>query len=270
MPVCCGGYNLGKRGPLLRAQVVLVASLLILGGCGGDDDTDTEDDGNATSMAITDSNAVDAGSTAGSDTAAATVVGDSTAAATTLTVPVRLGDRFAWCESVQRRWDTQVYYRAEAEAAALAHEAAVGLYEAASDDLDRAEAQEALDRASADYASAASDYGKTRWGTAGLIVGDMSSLLASDRDDVTLQVAIERAFEAFRSNAGADTLAAFDSAQEATDTLELVSSVDRFGVDEPVEAGEVAAPEPVVFDASEAWLMAIEALEEALEAAGGR
>ena len=268
MPVCCGGYNLGRRGPLLRAQIALVASLLILVGCGGDDDTDTGDDGDTASMAITDSNAVDTGSTAGSD-AAATVVDDSTAAATTTPAPVRLGDRFEWCESVQRRWDTQVHYRSEAEAAALAREAAVGVYEAASDDLDRAEAQEALDRALADYASAASDYGKTRWGTAGLIVGDMSSLSAGYyRDDTTLQVAIERAFEAFGSNAGADTLAAFDSAHEATDTLELASSVERLGGDEPVEAVEVPESEPVVFDASEAWLMAIEALDEALEAVG--
>ena len=251
----------------IRPFVVALAVTMLAGACAGDDDTDTGDDGDTASMAITDSNAVDAGATAGSDAAAA-VVDDSTVAATTLTVPVRLGDRFAWCASVQRRWDAQVHYRAEAEAAALAHEAAVGVYEAASDDLDRAEAQEALDRALDDHASAASDYGKTRWGTAGLIVGDMSTLLASDRDDVTLQVAIERAFEAFLSDAGAGTLAAFDSAHEAAHALELVSSVERFGGDESVEAVEVPEPEPVVFDASEAWLKAIAALEEALEAAG--
>ena len=267
MPVCCGGYNSGRRGPLLRAQVALVASLLILVGCEGDDNTDTENDGDTTSMAITDSNAVDAGTTAGSD-AAPTVVDDGAVAATTLTVPVRLGDRFGWCESVQRRWDSQVHYRAEAEAAALAHEAAVGVYEAASDDLDRAEAQEALDRALADYESAQSDYGKTRWGTAGLILGDVSILSAGYyRDDPTLQVAVARALEAFGSNAGPDILAAFDSAHEATEMVELVSSVERFGVDDPMEAGEASESEPAVFDASEGWLIAIEAVEEALEAA---
>ena len=267
MPVCCGGYNLGRRRPLLRAHVALVASLLVLVGCGGEDDTDTENDGDTTFTTITDSDAVGTGSTAGSD-AAATVVDDSTVAATTLAAPVRLGDRFAWCESVQRRWDAQDHVRAETEATALAYEAAVGVVGAASDDLDRAEAQEALDRALADYASAASDYGKTRWGVAGLILGDMATLLASDRDDATLQVAMERAFEAFRSNAGAATLSAFDSAHEANDTLELVSTVERFGSDESVEVVEVPEPEPVAFDASEAWLKAIEALEEALEAVG--
>ena len=269
MPVCCGGHNLGRRGPLLRARVALVVSLLVLSGCGGADDTGTGTgiDGNTASMAITDNHPVGTGSTADSD-ADVTVVDDSTAATTTPAAPVRLGDRFGWCDSVQRRWDAQVRYRAEAEAAALAYEAAVGVYEAASDDLDRAEAQEPLDRALADYESAKRDYAKTRWVVAGLILGDVSPLSAGYyRDDPTLQVAIERAFEAFNSNAGADTLAAFDSAHEATETLELVNSVERAGGDEPVEAVEAPEPEPAVFDASQGWLMAIEAVEEALEAA---
>ena len=268
MPVCYGGYSLGRRGPLLRAQVVLVVSLLVLVGCGGDDDTDASDDGNTTSMAVTDNNAVGVGSTAGSD-ADVTVVDDSTAAATTLSAPVRMGDRFRWCDSVQSRWDSQVRHRAEVEAAALAYEAAVGVYEAALDDLDRAEAQEALDRALADYESAKRDYGRARWGTAGLVLGDVSRLSAvyDYGDDATLQVAIERAFEAFSSNASADTLAAFDSAHEATATLELVRGIERSGGDEPVEAVEIPEPEPAVFDASQGWLMAIEAVQEALEAA---
>lgn len=271
MPVCRGGYSLGRRCPLLRARVALVVSLLVLAGCGGDDhtstDTGTGTNGDTSSMAITDNNAVDTGSSMDGD-ADTTVDDDSKATATTPAAPVRLGDRFGWCESVQRRWDSQVRYRAEAEAAALAHAAAVGVYEAASDDLDRAEAQEALDRALDDYESADSDYGKTRWGTAGLIFGDVSILSAGYyRDDPTLQVAIERAVEAFGSNAGADTLAAFDSAHEVTDTQELVSGIERFDVDEPVEAVEVPESEPAVFDASEGWLKAIEAVEEALEAA---
>ena len=269
MPVCYGGCNLGRRVPRLRARVVLVVSLLVLVGCGGDDDdTDASDDGNTASLAVTDDNAVGAGSTAGSD-ADVTVVDDSTAAATTPAAPVRMGDRFRWCDSVQSRWDSQVRHRAEVEAAAVAYEAAVGVYEAASDDLDRAEAQEALDRALADYESAKRGYGRARWGTAGLVLGDVSRLSAvyDYGDDATLQVAIERAFEAFSSNAGADTLAAFDAAREATATLELVRGVERSGGDEPVEAVEIPEPEPAVFDASQGWLMAIEAVEEALEAA---
>ena len=268
MPVRYDGCNLGRRVPLLRARVALAVSLLILAGCGGDDDTDTGEEGNTTSMAITDNNAVDTGSTAGGD-AGVTVVDDNTAATTTPAAQVRLGDRFGWCDSVQRRWDAQVRYRAEAEAAALAYEAAVGVYEAASDDLDRAEAQEPLDRALADYESAKRDYAKTRWIVAGLILGDVSRLSAAYdySDDATLQVAIERAFEAFSSNAGADTLAAFDAAHEATETLELAKSIKRSGGDEPVEAVEAPEPEPAVFDASQGWLIAIEAVEEALEAA---
>ena len=267
MPVCYGGCNLGRRGPRLRARVALAAGLLVLAGCGGDD-ADTGDDGNTASIAITDNNPAGAGSMAGGD-AGVTVVDDSTATATTPATPFRLGDRFGWCDNVQRRWDAQVRYRAEVEAAALAYEAAVSVYEAASDDLDRAEAQEPLDRALADYESAKRDYAKTRWIVAGLILGDVSRLSAAYDygDDPTLQVAIDRAFEAFSSSAGADTLAAFDAAHQATETVELVRGIERSGGDEPVKVVEAPEPEPAVFDSSQGWLMAIEAVREALEAA---
>ena len=213
-------------------------------------------------------NVVDPNEDAVSGTQAASETGPSEDAVA-IAAPVRLGDRFGWCDSVQRRWDAQVRYRAEAEAAALAYEAAVGVYEAASDDLDRVEARESLDRALADYESAKRDYAKTRWVGAGLILGDVSSLsvVYDYGDDATLQVAIERAFEAFSSIAGTDTLAAFDSAHQATEALELANSAERSGGDEPVETVEAPEPEPAVFDASQGWLIAIEAVEGALQAA---
>ena len=81
----------------------------------------------------------------------------------------RLGERFGWCAGVQALWDAQDQARAETEAAAVAHEAAVRVYEAATDDLDRAEAGEAAQDAYTEYVFAAGDYGKIRWRAAGLI-----------------------------------------------------------------------------------------------------
>ena len=250
-----------------RFFVVALAVTILAGACADGENSVPVDPADAASPdGVVD--VVDPNVDAVSGTQAASETGPSEDAVA-LATPVRLGDRFGWCDSVQRRWDAQVRYRAEAEAAAVAYEAAVGVYEAASDDLDRAEAQEPLDRALADYESAKHDYAKTRWIVAGLILGDMSPLSAAYDygDDATLQVAIERAFEAFSSNAGADTLAAFDTAHEATEALEIAKSIKRSGGDEPVEAVEVPEPEPAVFDASQGWLMAIEAVEEALEAA---
>jgi len=249
-----------------RPFVVALALTMLAGACADGENSVPTDPVDATGpdRAV---DVVDPNEDAISGTQAASET-DPSEDAVAIATPVRLGDRFGWCDSVQRRWDSQVRYRAEAKAAAVAYEAAVGVHEAASDDLDRAEAQEPLDRALADYESAKRDYAKTRWVVAGLILGDVSPLSAGYyRDDPTLQVAIERAFEAFSSNAGADTLAAFDSAHQATETVKLVNSAERSGGDEPVEAVGVPEPEPAVFDASQGWLMAIEAVEEALEAA---
>ena len=185
------------------------------------------------------------------------------AAQPVVAAPVRLGERFAWCARVQALWDAQDQARAETEAAAVAHEAAVRVYEAATDDLDRAEASEAVDDAYTDYVFSTRDYGQVRWHAAGLISSDEPDLLGGGLEDSTLQVAIERAREAFRAGAAPHTLAALDLAYEATEIVARSSADERSEGDQSGQAAEVPEPDPVPFDASEAWLRATQALRHA-------
>ena len=84
-------------------------------------------------------------------------------------------------------------------------------------------------------------------------------------EDSTLQVAVERAREAYRSRAATDTLAAFDVAYEATAAVARLNAAENSDDD---ESGQVVeAPESAVaaFDASEAWLRATEALQDTIK-----
>ena len=181
--------------------------------------------------------------------------------------PVRLGERFAWCARVQALWDGEDQARAETEAAAAAHDAAVRVHEAATDDLDRAEAGEATQDAYADYVFAAGDYGKIRWRAAGLIFGNEAIALGGGVEDSTLQVALDRAFEAYRVAATADTVAAFDFAQESAETAAQLTAVAYSDSDEPAQGVEAPDPEAAPLEVSEAWFRATEALQDAVEAA---
>ena len=102
---------------------------------------------------------------------------------------------------------------------------------------------------------------------AGLIFGDESSLLGGGLEDATLQVAIERAREAYRASAAPHTLAAFDLAYEATETVARLSAAERSEGGRGRQAVEALESEPVAFEASEAWLRAAESLLDAAEAA---
>ena len=164
------------------------------------------------------------------------------AAQPTVATPVRLGERFVWCARVQALWDGEDQARAETEAAAAAHEAAVHVHEAAADDLDRAEAGEAAQDAYADYVSAAGDYGKIRRQAAGLIFSNEANVLGGGVEDSTLQVALDRALEAYRVAASADTVAAFDFAHQATETAAQLIAAAYPDSDEPDQGLE--APEP--------------------------
>ena len=177
---------------------------------------------------------------------------------------MQLGDRFAWCAKVQALWDAQDQARAKTETAAAAHDAAAGDFEAATDDLDRAEASEAVDEAYANYVFATRDYGQVRWHAAALIFSDESNLLGGGLEDSTLQVAIERAREAYRANAAPHTLAALDFAHEATETAARSSANGPSEDDQSAPTVEAPEPDPVPFDASEAWLRATETRQDTL------
>ena len=248
--------------PRTRLIAVGLAAALLAGACGGGDDSDPAERGDEAGSGasvtsedepLQDARYGDSAVPADQPQEAAQPVGAA---------PVRLGERFAWCARVQALWDAQDQARAETEAAAAAHEAAVRVYEAATDDLDRAEASEAVDDAYTDYVFSTRDYGRVRWHAAGLISSDEPELLGGGLEDSTLQVAIERAREAFRTGAAPHTLAALDLAHEATEIVARSSADERSEGDQSGRAAEVPEPDPVPFDASEAWLRATQALRD--------
>ena len=254
----------GATMPRTRLVAAGLAVALLVGACGGGGSDPAERDDEASSGAsVTSEDESTEGARSG---ASATPADDPRGAAQpAAATPARLGERFAWCAKVQALWDAQDEARAETEAAAAAHEVAVGIYEATTDDLDRAEASEAVDDAYADYVFSTRDYGQVRWRAAGLLLGDESDLLDRGQEDSTLQVAIERAREAYHASATPHTLAAFDLANEATETAERLSTAELSADDLSSQAVEAPELEPDAVDASEAWLRATEALQDALE-----
>lgn len=251
--------------PRNGAMLAILGAVLVAAGCAGDEDlspTDPVENANPDSAVL----AADPSDDANPATSVASEAEPSRDTVVNAE-PVRLGERFAWCARVQALWDGEDQARAETEAAAAAHETAVRVHEAATDDLDRAEAGEAAQDAYADYVFAAGDYGKIRWRAAGLIFSNEAIVLGGGVEDSTLQVALDRAFEAYRVAASADTVAAFDFAHEATETAAQLTAAAYSDTDEPDQGVEAPEPESAPLDASQAWFRAIEALQDAVEAA---
>ena len=249
--------------PRTRLIAVGLAAALLAGACGGGDDSDPAERGDEAGSGASVTSEDEPLQDARSGDSAAPAEEPQQPATPAVAAPVRLGERFAWCARVQALWDAQDQARAETEAAAVAHEAAVRVYEAATDDLDRAEASEAVDDAYTDYVFSTRDYGQIRWHAAGLISSDEPELLGSGLEDSTLQVAIERAREAFRAGAAPHTLAVLNLAHEATEIVARSSADERSEGDQSGRAAEVPEPDPGPFDASEAWLRATQALRHA-------
>ncbi len=247
-----------------RLLAVGLAVALLAVACGGDEDHDPAERENETSSGSSVTSEAEPAQDGHAGASTTPAKEPQQVAKPAVAAPVQLGERFGWCAKVQALWDAQDQARTETEAAAATHEAAVHAYEAATDDLDRAEAGEAVDDAYAEYVFSARDYGQVRWHAAALIFSDEPTLLGGGLEDSTLQVAIERAREAYRANAAPHTLAAFDYAHEATEAAAHSSTDERSGGDQSGPAVEASEPDPVPFDASEAWLRATEALQDAL------
>ena len=246
-----------------RLLAVGLAVALLAWACGGDEDSDPADREDETSSGASVTSEDEPAQDGHAQASTTSAEEPQQAPAPAVAAPVQFGERFAWCAKVQALWDAQDQARAETETAAAAHEAAVRVYEATTDDLDRAEAGEAVDDAYADYVFATRDYGQVRWHAAGLIVSDESDLLGG-LENSTLQVAIERARDAYRANAAPHTLAALDDAHRATETAAHTSIDERSDSEQSAPAVDSPEPDPAPFDASEAWLRATEALQEAL------
>ncbi len=250
--------------PRNGVMLAILAAMLVAPGCGGGEDrapADPVEDAGPHGAA---SDVETAGDT--SPDAPASLEADPGENVVADAPRVQLGDRFSWCASVQALWDAEDGARADTEATAAAHSDAMGVLEAVTDDLDRAEAQEAVERALGDHSRARTHFGHARSLAAGLIDGE-STLLVGGPHDATLQVALERAFEAFLASAGADTLAVLDLAQKATETAQQPRSAAGSEDEEPNPSAEVAESEPASVDPSEAWFRATEALEDAIKAA---
>ena len=255
------GATMSRNG----AMFAILVAVLVAAGCAGDEDLSPAD---PVENAHPDS-AVPAADPSDDANPVTSVASEAEPSSDTVagTEPVRLGERFAWCARVQALWDGEDQARAETEAAAAAHEAAVRVHEAATDDLDRAEAGEAAQDAYADYVFAAGDYGKIRWRAAGLIFSNEAIVLGGGVEDSTLQVALDRASQAYRVAASADTVAAFDFAHEATETAAQLTAVAYSDSGEPAQGVVAPEPEAAPLEVSEAWFRATEALHDAVETA---
>ena len=106
--------------PRTGAILAILVVVLVAGGCGGGEDSvpadPVEDAGPDGAVSVVDP-IEDASSEA--PVASEAEPSEDTVADT---APVRLGERFAWCSTVQALWDAQDEARAETEAAAVAHE----------------------------------------------------------------------------------------------------------------------------------------------------
>ena len=260
----------GATMPRNGVMLAILAAVLVAAGCADDKDGSPAD---PVENADLDS-AASAADPSDDANPAAPVASESEPSENTVayTESVRLNERFAWCRRVQALWDGQDEARAETEAAWVAYQSAVEVLSAATDDLDRAEAQEGADDALAAYDRATADYAAIRWRAAGLIFSDEAVFLGGGVEDTTLQVALERAFEAYRAGAASHTLASFGLAHDATDTATRLHAAAYSDSDESTQVVEAtesdAAPsEAAPLDASEAWLRATEAFEDILEAA---
>ncbi len=135
-------------------------------------------------------------------------------AAPTAAAPrVRLGDRFEVCGDVQSNWDERAAALAAYEVAQLGVADAEADVEAATDDLDRAEAQEVLKMAQSVLREARDRHEAATWTAGAHLIGAM---FTHERGDDTPQAIINaRAWEAFVSAADTATLAALHDAEAA-------------------------------------------------------
>lgn len=176
---------------MARTRSIIVAMLAIsvlAVGCGGDESA--EEGPQATEPEVTTS---DEPTTASDSTEPAEQA--APAPAEPEPAPARLGDRFPWCADAQVTWDYLAETSAQLEAAETTLQEAQGAVDSASDDLDRAEAGQALEAASAAHADAALRVqGANR---------SVSWLINPDRDlsDDTEAIAFQRAETAWRASA---------------------------------------------------------------------
>ncbi len=104
---------------------------------------------------------------------------------------VRLGDRFEWCAEMQAVWDAHDHALVALVAAEAGHEEALAKYEAATDELNRAEAREIVEAAQSDVREVNDKYQQALTDAV-----DQLRLARRATDDSTEGIAYQRAWEA--------------------------------------------------------------------------
>ena len=184
---CC--VNLLRM--VMARFVCALAGVVLLVACGGGADTTAGDTELAAAVRSTDAAS---GETAGGEV---TNTAASTPAAPAV---VRLGDRFEWCGSAQGTWDTFAEVAAAKDAMVAAAAEARTALEQAVDELDRAEAEIALEE-SREVERAAREQ------SADLAYSAIEPLLEAatghsrHQQDETRRIAYQRAWDAFVSHA---------------------------------------------------------------------
>lgn len=191
--------------PRFVVSVALAVSLLAAACGGGDDATDKPVDDAATE-------AVSEVTASGDDQPATTtseIPVPVDAAPEPAPEPVRLADRFSWCSTHQRTWDrlAELQLRADdMEAARLNAQAAL---DAATDELDIAEAVQALEAAEESYLEFIPTYRD--------VLSDATRLLSPDwrgnSGDETEPIAVGRARDTFHETADPTLLELLEAAQ---------------------------------------------------------
>ena len=188
--------------PRTRLIVLTLVVGLLAVACGGDDSTPADSPANARPVTSTTSQTGSEGSLEPDATSEVVAQPDSRARP----VRVELGSRFEWCAQTQAAWDAHIAASEVAAATAEALSAAVATRAAATDELDKAEADAALEDAQDAYHDARADADAQADAAIEPLL-QSADLEADEHRDETLDIAYTRAWEAFASEASPAELA---------------------------------------------------------------
>ena len=188
--------------------IALLAVSVLAVGCGGDDPA--EEDPQPTESEVSTSDG-DEPTTTASDSAEHPEETDIDAAPEREPQPVtvQLGDRFPWCADFRRDWDEQTRLQAQANAAEAALRDALDATEAATDELDQAEAVQAFVAAEQHYADLMPAVAAANRAAVRPVQPDWST------HEETEAIAVERAQEDFRLAAAPALLELLETAHAA-------------------------------------------------------
>ena len=273
-----------------RLNCALLVSVLLVAACGGGEDTDTSDQTNAPSAisGMPEDESLD------SEQADTKLDAEQRPSPEPETMPepvqVWLGNRFDWCAGVQAVWDSHDHAQAVLAAAEARYRDALVAFEAATDELDRAEAREVLDAAQVDHDQASGAYQRAmaevrqQLDDARRIQGDETeriahqrawlALVAADAEIATLAEIMASQAElnevaAQLRHAVAQAVAALQDAEEGlqearveVEVESLMTAESRVGVHDAALAAAQAAAELQQFEAQLADMEAAGASSE--------